>query len=238
MMLTRGTTSTSLHWVAPGIASVLLVAVTVTGCARLSHPAAAGAATRRPHVSLMCAKARQVAAQAMGAGAPRLSCQAALRVAEATHPNLFAPAGGATNPAPPGAPPSFLPEPSPEPPAHVREIQTSGDIGQWQVPGTSITALWMDLEAGMTVQVETATLESSPNQGEVIISVINTDDYSGNGTGAIDGYSGGAYPTPTAVGPIALTNVTGSLAGRSLQITFSYPGGTGTFDPETGTFTM
>ncbi len=123
----------------------------------------------------------------------------------------------------------------PEPPANARQVQTGIDIQQWQEAGTSITSLWMDLEAGLIVQIEGASLDSDPQQGVILISIIdeNTGDQ-----GSIGGYTGGDYPTPQMVGPVTLTGVTGSLATGDMVISFSYPGGTGTFNPQTGQYAM
>jgi hypothetical protein len=159
-----------------------------------------------------------------------LSCRKALIFAA----DLLPKASGAQREAP-LASASLLPTPSPEPPANAREIQTGPDIGQWQQAGTSVTSLWMDLEAGMNVEVEGASLDSDAQQGAIVINII---DQSTADQGNIGGYVGGTYPTPQKVGPVALTSITGSLATGDLMISFSDAGGTGTFNPQAGQFTM
>jgi len=58
--------------------------------------------------------------------------------------------------------PSALSPPSPGSPAHARQVQTGPDIQQWQEADTTITSLWMDLEAGMIVQVTGDSLDRDP----------------------------------------------------------------------------
>ena len=111
---------------------------------------------------------------------------------------------------------------------------TGPDIGQWQTAGTTITSLWMDLEAGMIVQITGQSLDRDPHQGEISVDVINET----SGGGHIGRYRGGTYPTPREVGPVTLTGVTGSLATRNMVVSFSYAGGTGTLVPSTGQLTI
>lgn len=119
-------------------------------------------------------------------------------------------------------------------PGHARQVQTGPDIQQWQETGTTITSLWMDLEAGMIVQITGQSLDRNPRQGEISIDVITE----ASGDGHIGRYRGGIYPTPREVGPVTLTGVTGSLATRNMVVSFSYAGGTGTFTPRTRRFSM
>lgn len=123
--------------------------------------------------------------------------------------------------------------PVPGPPAHARKVQTGPDIGQWQETGTTITRLWMDLEAGMVVQVTGDSLDPDPSQGEISIDINQA-----SGGGHIGRYRGGIYPTPRKVGPVTLTGVTGSLATRNMVISFSYADGTGKLVPRTGHVTI
>lgn len=130
--------------------------------------------------------------------------------------------------------PPLLPLPPPQPPAPARQIQTGPDIGQWAPTETTITSLWMDLEAGMDVQVGAASIDRDHQRGFIFVYVINQLSDSGK----IHNYPGGTYFTPEPVGPLTLTKITGSLATRNMVIAFSYPDGNGTLDPRTGQFTM
>jgi Domain of unknown function (DUF4232) len=132
------------------------------------------------------------------------------------------------------SPASAVSPPSSGAPAHARQVQTGPDIQQWQEAGTTITSLWMDLEAGMIVQVTGESLDRDPRQGEISVAIINQASAGGH----IGRYRGGAYPTPRKSGPVTLTGVTGSLATQTMVISFSYAGGTGKLLPRTGHFTI
>lgn len=129
---------------------------------------------------------------------------------------------------------AYTPNPVSDRPAHARQIQAGPDIQQWQEAGTTITSLWMDLEAGMIVQITGQSLDRNPRQGEISVDVINE----ASGTGRIGRYRGGTYLTPRKVGPVTLTGVTGSLATHNMVVSFSYAGGIGTLVPRTGRFTL
>lgn len=216
------------------MATVLLGVLVLTGCGKLSYGDSASAVSAAsPHSAtrgLNCGQARAMIRRQIGYAGP-LSCRKAVRLA-ALLPKPKA--SGAQREAPLAAA-SLLPTPSPEPPANAREIQTGPDIGQWQQAGTSITSLWMDLEAGMNVEIEGASLDSDAQQGAILINII---DQSTADQGNIGGYVGGTYPTPQMVGPVTLTSIAGSLATGDMTISFSYAGGTGTFNPQAGQFTM
>jgi len=109
--------------------------------------------------------------------------------------------------------------------------------------GAVVTAQWNDLESNMYVEVKSLYLTSDVSQGGIQILVLNPLGYD-PATGVpqqaaeIDGYSGGIYLTPETIGALTLSSVAGSVTQASLSITFIYPGGTGTLDPFTNTFTM
>jgi hypothetical protein len=113
-------------------------------------------------------------------------------------------------------------------------VQTGPDIQQWQEAGTTITSLWMDLEAGMIVQITGYSLDRNPRQGEISVSVISQ----ASGGGHLGRYRGGDYPTPRKLGPVTLTGVTGSLATHNMVVRFSYADGTGKLVPRTGHVTI
>lgn len=232
------------RWAATGIVISVLA---VTGCGRAVYGSSASAGravqSRVAAGGMSCAQARAIVRRQVGyLGA--LSCRKAFSWAESlpgTAQGLERSGATATaSPSPsPSLPPGFspppVPEPSPELPADAGQVQTGPDISQWQESGTTITSLWMDLEAGLLVQIEGESLDSNTQQGQISIAVI---DENTNDGGSINGYTGGDYPTPQQVGPVTLTGVTGSLATGDMVISFSYPGGTGTFDPASGQFTM
>ena len=142
---------------------------------------------------------------------------------------------GASQPSP-GASPSLTPG-SPSPPPLARQIQNGADYTNGPSFGVAVTTFWTDLEDGMFVDVVAGSLESNPSQGLVRIVVTdpsNAEDLSPS----VGGITSASFLTPSPVGPLVLTSVTGSLSTDDLRVTFSYPGGTGTFDPETGTFAM
>jgi len=137
------------------------------------------------------------------------------------------------------------PTPPAPPPTNDGVIRTA-DIEQSAVPGTSIATLWMDLEDGMYVQVQSGNEISDPSQGTIDITVINPDGYVINSqgepvpqtTGTVNGYAGGEYSVPGEPGSITLTAITGSLATNDMLISFAYANGTGSFDPQTGSFAL
>jgi hypothetical protein len=209
---------------------VVLTALSACGTRGYGTSAASGSQTR---IHLTCRQARAVFRKLVGSTGP-LPCDKATRFAE-SQPLVVL---GLKPQKVPGAPTHVSAtgaSTSPSPPANARQIMSGPEVAQWQQSGTSITSLWMDLEAGMLVQVESAVLNDNPNQGEIFVMIIdeNTNETSNIGT-----YGGGTYPTPQQVGSISLTGVSGSLATNNMLISFSYTGGSGTFNPETSQFTM
>ncbi|MGH9172235.1 MAG: hypothetical protein ACRD0Z_15415 [Acidimicrobiales bacterium] len=128
-------------------------------------------------------------------------------------------------------------------PANDGEILTT-DIDQSAVPGTVITALWMDLESSMYVQVQSGSEGSDATQGTIDIRVLNPTGYvidadgqavtEANGT--VDGYGGGEYVVPGLTGPVTLTSITGTLTAGDMVVNFSYSGGSGSFTPVSAAF--
>jgi hypothetical protein len=94
----------------------------------------------------------------------------------------------------------------------------------------------MDLESGLLVEVQGVSQDVDTSQGEIVVVLVNEN--SQGEMASINGYDGGVYPSPDRVGPLQLTSVSGSLATGDMLVGFSYEGGTGTFDPQTATFSM
>ncbi|HET7173087.1 MAG TPA: hypothetical protein VFI30_02275 [Nocardioidaceae bacterium] len=121
----------------------------------------------------------------------------------------------------------------PQKPGQAREIVVGDGAEQWEAPGTSITSVWLDLEDGLDVEVEGAAETHDPNEGVVIINVI---DPATGGAASIRGYRGGLYVAPGGTGAITLTSVSGSLSASDLVVRYSSAGGSGTFNVATQSF--
>jgi hypothetical protein len=127
-------------------------------------------------------------------------------------------------------------------PANDGTIYAPQDATQFP-PGTAVTSEWDDLEANYWVEVQAFGLVANPSQGGVAVKIINPlgfDPSTGEpqATGTVAGYSGGIYLTDVAVGTLSLSAVTGSLPAGDLSISVTYPGGSGTLNPLTGSFTL
>ena len=85
------------------------------------------------------------------------SSPAALAGSQSPQPSSSSPMG-------PSASPAL--EAAPQPPQDARQVQTGPNIQQWQAAGTTITSLWMDLEAGMIVQITGQSLDTDRRQRE------------------------------------------------------------------------
>ena len=205
------------------IFGVLLLA----GCGRAAGIGSEVSVSSSPQFGVTCEEARAMLGDANSVG---LSCEKAILLAQAMNPSAFSTGNPATK-----APPSDLQTPSPVPPADARKIQTGGDIGQWEVKGTTITSLWLDLEDGLNVEIQAGTIGDSPEQGVINVAIINQNTGESE---TIRQYDGGSYATPDGVGAVVLTDISGSLADGNLLISFSYSNGAGTLDPVSGEFTL
>jgi len=130
----------------------------------------------------------------------------------------------------------LLPEPSPQPPGHARQVEFDG-IGQWADHGTTITGLWMNLEAGKLVQVKSEISGSRKVRPTVYIDIL---DEATSGSSQIGGFTGGAFHFPHGTG-VALTWVSGTIPGGSLRVGVRYWTGFGldryaALDPFSGTW--
>jgi hypothetical protein len=122
------------------------------------------------------------------------------------------------------------PPPTPvQPPAHAGEIGTPESLGGVPVPFSAaafhVTNMWMDLRGQTDIHIYAGDLPSNPRQGAVVVTLTNAvtgQDLPGSGQ----------FETPDGTGPIQLTRVQGNT------VTFSYGGGTGTFDLVTHRFSM
>jgi hypothetical protein len=118
---------------------------------------------------------------------------------------------------------------TPPPPAHAGEIGTPGELGGVPVPFSSatftVTNMWMDLRGNVDIHIYAGSLPSEASQGGIVVTL---DD-------AVTGASlpgAGQFLTPTKVGPLTLTKVSGDT------ISFSYPGGAGSFSLSSQRFSM
>jgi hypothetical protein len=109
-------------------------------------------------------------------------------------------------------------------------VLTGPDIGQWQLSGTKITSLWLDLENDLNVTVQSGYLTKEPDRGELNLGIVNQNT---KVSGTIHGIDSQSIETPKFVGPLTITEVTGSLADEDMLIHFSCNGGTGRYDPQT-----
>jgi hypothetical protein len=57
-------------------------------------------------------------------------------------------------------------------------------------------------------------------------------------TGSVNGYAGGIYETPSQVGLLTMTSVSGSFATTGIEVRFSFAGGTGTLSLPGATFAV
>jgi hypothetical protein len=140
--------------------------------------------------------------------------------------------GPPANPGPAAAKGRGTHEPPPtpvEPPAHAGEIGTPESLGGVPVPFSSatfdVTNMWMNLRGQIDIHIYAGDLPSDPKRGALVVTLTNAvtgDDLPGSGQ----------FETPKVVGPIQLTGVRGNT------VTYSYSGGTGTFDLMTHRFSM
>jgi hypothetical protein len=87
----------------------------------------------------------------------------------------------------------------------------------------------------VNVDVQGASSDRDPSQGLIVIDLV---DQASAASTHIGNYTGGVFPTPRKVGPITLTDVSGSLANGDMVIHFKYPGGNGEFVPKDNAFVM
>lgn len=93
----------------------------------------------------------------------------------------------------------------------------------------------MNLEGDHYVWVQSGGSSSHHDKGILEIRIL--PGY-GGGSHSINGYTGGLYTVPDSTGPVTLTSVMGSLTSSTMIVHFKYAGGTGSFTPETGSFSM
>jgi hypothetical protein len=85
------------------------------------------------------------------------------------------------------------------------------------------------LENDLNVTVQGGYLTREPDQGELNLTIVNQNT---GVSGMIDGIDSRSIETPKPVGPLTITEVTGSLADQDMLIHFSCNGGTGSYNPQ------
>jgi hypothetical protein len=224
------------------LAAVAGAAVLLASGGVIALEGSSGAASPASHVSA-CARAETAFRQRFSASGPVLCAKAEKFVGDNAQ-------SGTTVPVAPKTPGLLTAPQSVQPVADGRVVQTSG-IQQDESPGTTLTALWTDVESGMYVAVKSETPDASTSSanaattGVIVIQVINPFGYTATGpdgtpnpTGSIAGYSGGTYPVTGTTGPVTLTSVTGTVSAGSLVASFSYAGGTGTLTAASGSIVL
>jgi hypothetical protein len=123
--------------------------------------------------------------------------------------------------APPAAPPT--------PPAHAGQVGTPAELGGVPVPFSAatfqVTNMWMDLRGQVEIHVYAGSVPSDPQQGALVVTRTNAvtgEDLPG----------AGQFTTSSKVGALTLTSVRGNT------VSFTYAGGSGTFNLVSGDFSM
>lgn len=115
----------------------------------------------------------------------------------------------------------------PQPPGRAGEIGTQSSLGGVPVPFSSaqftLTNMWQDLRGTTYYSVYAGSVPSNPDVGALDISLVDGD------TGEPETGSG-TFDAPGATGALSLTAVHGDI------VSFSFSGGTGTFDLRSDTF--
>jgi hypothetical protein len=143
--------------------------------------------------------------------------------------SMHPPAGGGGQPARKGRGAHEPPFAVPREPAHAGGIGTPAVLGGVPVPAPAaafeVTNMSIDRRGTTYLNVYAGSLPPDHDRGALLVTRVNAV------TGA-DLPGAGLFAAPAAVGPLRLSRVDAEVA------SFSYSGGTGTFDLATGQFTL